>query len=111
MSYAKSIMKAAYINGRVGRDATVGLTLPKVRAGEPDGRVRPDDVPTRAEVLALLDGAPPRFRAAVALGVTGLRIGEVMGGPRPTRSWPLWSRPPWRAPGGCLVSQLKRVER
>jgi integrase len=62
----------------VGRDPTLGLTKPKVRAGEPDGRVRPEDVPTRAEVLTILDATPARFRAAVALGVTGLRIGEVL---------------------------------
>jgi integrase len=71
-------MKAAFINGRIGRDPTAGLSMPKVRAGEPDGRLSPDDVPTRAEVLAILEASPPRFRAAIALGVTGLRIGEVM---------------------------------
>jgi integrase len=78
MSQAKSVMRAAYVNGRIERDPTVGIKMPKVRTGDRDERVNPEDVPTRAEVLAILDGAPPRFRAALALGVTGLRIGEVM---------------------------------
>jgi integrase len=78
MAYAKMVMRAAYVNGRIPRDPTVGLGAPKGRAGEPDGQVRPEDVPTRAEVLAVLDASPPRFRAAIALGVTGLRIGEVL---------------------------------
>ena len=41
--------------------------------------MRPEDVPTRAEALAILAGAPSRFRAAVALGLAGLRVGEVLG--------------------------------
>ena len=79
MSYARSIMKAAYASGRIGRDPAVGLKPPKVRAGEPNGRVGPDDVPTRAEALAVLAGAPARYRAAIALGLAGLRVGEVLG--------------------------------
>ncbi len=78
MSQTKSVLKAAYVTGRIGRDPTLGLAMPKVRAGQPDGRVRPEDVPTRAEVIAILEAAPARFRGAVALGVTGLRIGEVL---------------------------------
>ena len=68
MSQTKSVMKAAYANGRIGRDPTAGLSMPRVRAGEPDGRVRPEDVPTRAEVLAVLDATPARYRAAVRAG-------------------------------------------
>lgn len=79
MSYAGGIMRAAYAAGRIGRDPTTGLRAPKRRAGEPDGKVTPEQVPTRAEALAILEGAPPPFRAAVALGLTGLRIGEVLG--------------------------------
>jgi len=41
--------------------------------------VRPEDVPTRAEALAILTGTPTSFRAAVALGLAGLRVGEVLG--------------------------------
>ena len=36
-------------------------------------------MPTRDEVLAIIQSAPARFRAAVALGATGLRIVEVLG--------------------------------
>jgi integrase len=78
MSQAKSVMRAAFVAGRIERDPTVGIAAPKVRAGEPDGTVGPQDVPTRSEVLRILDGAPARFRAAIALGATGLRIGEVL---------------------------------
>lgn len=79
MSYAGAIMRAAHATGRVGRDATRGLKGPKVRDGADDGKVGPDDVPTRAEALAILEGAPPKFRASVALGLAGLRVGEVLG--------------------------------
>lgn len=79
MSYAGSIMRAAFAAGRIGRDPTRGLRAPKARAGEPDGRVGPDDVPTRDEALAILAGAPAQYRAAVALGLAGLRVGEVLG--------------------------------
>ncbi len=79
MSYAGSIMRAAYAGGRVGRDPTTGLKAPKARAGEPDGKVGPEQVPTRAEALAILEAAPAPFRAAIALGLTGLRVGEVLG--------------------------------
>ena len=46
MSYARAVMAAAYATGRIGRDPTLGLEGPPVRAGEPDGVVRPEDVPT-----------------------------------------------------------------
>jgi integrase len=78
MSLTKSIMRAAYVNGRIPTDPTLGLKEPKLRAGEPDGRVRPEDVPTRSEALTILQGTPERFRAGVALGISGLRIGEVL---------------------------------
>jgi integrase len=79
MSYATAIMRAAYVAGRVGRDVTVGFKAPRARAGEADGKVGPDEVPTRAEALAILGGAPASYRAAVALGLAGLRVGEVLG--------------------------------
>jgi integrase len=79
MSYAGSILRAAHASGRIGRDPTRGLRPPKARAGESDGKVGPDDVPTREEALAILNGAPPSFRAAIALGIAGLRVGEVLG--------------------------------
>jgi integrase len=73
------ILRAAYASGRIGRDPTKGLRAPKIRAGEADGKVGPDQVPTRAEALAILEAAPRHFRAAIALGLTGLRVGEVLG--------------------------------
>lgn len=79
MSRARSIMKAAYASGRIGRDPTVGLVGPKRRADEPDDAVNPHDVPTRGEAVAILAGAPATFRAAIALGLAGLRVGEVLG--------------------------------
>jgi integrase len=79
MAYAGMIMRAAHASGRIGRDPTRGLKPPKARADDLDGRVGPDQVPTRAEALAILGGAPPRYRAAIALGLNGLRIGEVLG--------------------------------
>jgi integrase len=79
MSYAGSIMRAAHVAGRIGRDPTRGLRPPKKRAGDRDGTVTADMVPTRAEALAILDGAPSQFRAAIALGLAGLRVGEVLG--------------------------------
>jgi integrase len=71
-------MRAAHADGRIGRDPTRGLKMPKARGEQRDG-VSPDQVPTRAEALAILAGAPSRYRAAVALGLAGLRIGEVLG--------------------------------
>jgi integrase len=79
MTYAGMILRAAHSSGRIGRDPTLGLRRPKARAGEADGKVGPDQVPTRAEALAILEAAPRHFRAAIALGLTGLRIGEVLG--------------------------------
>ena len=79
MAYAGMILRAAHASGRIVRDPTAGLKQKKPRAGEKDDRVRPEDVPTRAEALAILTGTPASFRAAVALGFTGLRVGEVLG--------------------------------
>lgn len=79
MSYAGTIMRAACASGRIGRDPTKGLRAPKLRAGEWDGHVGPDQVPTRAEAAAILEAAPPAYRAAIALGIAGLRVGEVIG--------------------------------
>jgi integrase len=76
---ALTIMRAAYAAGRISRDPTRGLRPPRRRADEPDDRIGPDDVPTRAEALALLGATPARFRAATAFGLAGLRIGEVLG--------------------------------
>jgi integrase len=79
MAFAGMVLRAAHTSGRIGRDPTRGLRAPKIRAGEQDGRVGPKQVPTRAEAVAILEGAPRSFRAAIALGLTGLRVGEVLG--------------------------------
>ncbi len=83
MSQAKSVMKSAHAVGAIKRDPTLGLKAPKVRndedEDEDDRAVGPDDVPSRGDVLGILAAAPPAFRAVIALGVNGLRVGEVMG--------------------------------
>jgi len=79
MAYAGMILRAAHVSGRIARDPTAGLKEKKRRAGEKDDRVRPEDVPTRVEAVAILKGTPTSFRAAVALGLAGLRVGEVLG--------------------------------
>lgn len=79
MAYAAAVMRAAYVTGRIGRDPTRGLRTAKARADERHNQVGPHDVPTRAEAAAILASAPDRFRAAIALGLSGLRVGEVLG--------------------------------
>jgi integrase len=79
MAYAGMILRAAYVSRRIGHDPTAGLRAKRSRADERDGQVGPADVPTRAEALAILAGTPAAFRAGVALGLTGLRVGEVLG--------------------------------
>jgi len=76
MGYLLAIMRAAYVTGRVSRDPTMGA---RRRRRSDGGGVDADQVPTRDEVMSIWQAAPPRFRAAIALGATGLRIGEVMG--------------------------------
>lgn len=71
-----TILRAAHQARRIPRDPTVGTASRRATAGR---RVGPGDIPTRDEVLAIWHGAPERFRAAVALGATGLRVGEVLG--------------------------------
>lgn len=79
MAWIGMILRAAHTNRRIPLNPAQGLAPLKVRAGEPDGKVRPADVPTTAEALAILAGAPAPYRAAVALGLAGLRKGEVLG--------------------------------
>ena len=76
--YASAILRAAYQSGLIARDPTVGVRPPRRRTGDTEGRVSPDDVPTRAEVRAILTAAAPRYRAAVLLGATGLRVSEML---------------------------------
>lgn len=79
MAHATMVLRAAHTAGRIAKDPTRGYRAPKLRANEDDGKVGPEQVPTRAEALAILDGTPAPFRAAIALGLTGLRVGEVLG--------------------------------
>jgi integrase len=76
--YLAAVMRAAYTTGRIPRDPTIGARTRRRRSDD-DGRVGPDDVPTRVEVAAIWSAAPSSFRAAIALGATGLRVGEVLG--------------------------------
>ena len=59
-------------------DPTVG-TKSRRRRGERPGKVGPLDVPTRDEVVSILEATPDRYRAGVALGASGLRVGEMLG--------------------------------
>jgi integrase len=78
MSYLNAIMRAAYASRRIGHDPTIGTRSQRRRADDSE-RVGPADVPTRDEVRLIWASAPPRYRAAIALGTAGLRIGEVLG--------------------------------
>ncbi|HVV35192.1 MAG TPA: site-specific integrase [Acidimicrobiales bacterium] len=79
MAYARMILRAAHVAGRIGRDPTVGLRNPRAGVGDTNGRVSPNEVPTREEAISLLEAAPAPYRAAIALGIAGLRVGEVLG--------------------------------
>lgn len=79
LHYACSIMRSAHRSRRIAFDPTTNVDPPKRRDGAEDGVVGPDQVPTRDDVVALIAAAPERYRAAVALGACGLRVGEVMG--------------------------------
>src|SRR4029077_17331454 len=79
LHYACAVMRAAYRSRRIPRDPTEAVVGPRRRGGDVDGVVTADQVPTRAEVAALIAGAPARYRAAITLGACGLRVGEVMG--------------------------------
>lgn len=78
MTYVLGIMRAAYRSGRIPRDVTIGASSQRRRNRDAHD-VTPEEVPTRAEVTAIWSAAPPAFRAAIALGVSGLRVGEVLG--------------------------------
>lgn len=80
MHYVKTVMRSAVDDGLLERDPTVRLKMPARDSLDDEGVVTTDDVPTHAEVLAMLDAAPLRWRYAIALGLgCGLRVGEVLG--------------------------------
>ena len=58
MAYAGMILRAAHASRRIGHDPTAGLRAKRGRAGERTGQVGPEDVPTRAEALAILAATP-----------------------------------------------------
>jgi integrase len=70
--------RGAYASRRIPADPTVGAQSRRRRSKD-DERVGPDQVPTRAEVAAIWQAAPANFRAAIALGASGVRVGEVLG--------------------------------
>lgn len=78
LHYAATVMRAAHRMRRVSRDVTQSLDPPRNRSGRPDG-VTPDDVPTRAEVVAIMEAASDAWRASISLGASGLRVSEVLG--------------------------------
>lgn len=78
MSYLLAIMRAAHATRRVRVDPTEGTQSRRRRSADRD-RVGAENVPTRAEVAAIWRAAPAPYRAAIALGATGLRVGEVVG--------------------------------
>jgi integrase len=78
MKHVMAIMRAAYANRYVPHDPTINADS-KRRRNKDAEKVGPKDVPTRAEVLEIWAAAPAPYRAAIALGSSGLRIGEVIG--------------------------------
>ena len=56
------------------------VKLPRRDSLDRAGKVTAHDVPTDDEALAIMTGAPLRYRAGVTLGLgCGLRVGEVLG--------------------------------
>lgn len=78
LHYAATVMRAAHRMRWVPRDVTQSLDPPKNRSGKAD-TVTPDDLPTRAEIVAIMDATDDGWRAAVSLGASGLRVSEVLG--------------------------------
>jgi integrase len=80
MLRALAIVRDAYANKLIGHDPTIGVdAAPKRRADDAPEHVSPEQVPTRAEATSILMFTPTEYRAAIALGLAGLRIGEVLG--------------------------------
>ena len=71
--YLKAVFTAAVADGLIRSNPCVGVKLPKA----PPNKVVPLDV---AQVRALADAAPDRYRAVIITGAgTGLRLGELLG--------------------------------
>lgn len=78
LRYAAAVMRAAYRMRKIPHDVTETLEPPKNRSGRADG-VNADDVPRRADVIAIMEATPTPWRAAISLGASGLRVSEVLG--------------------------------
>lgn len=74
-----AVLRSAVASGRLGRDPTIGVQAAPKRRQDDRGGVTPEMVPSRAEALAILAGAAAGWRASMALGLAGLRIGEMLG--------------------------------
>jgi integrase len=80
MHYVKAVLRQAHADRLIPTDPTLRVRLPRRDSLDRNGIVTADQVPTRAEALAIIEGAPARYRAAVMLGLgCGMRVGEVLG--------------------------------
>jgi integrase len=80
MHYVKRVMRRAHADGMLAKDPTIGVRMPRRDSLDTSGKVTAEQVPTVAEALAIVAGAPLTYRAGVALGIgCGLRVGEVLG--------------------------------
>lgn len=82
MTYLKQALRQAFADGKIPRDPTFNVRMPRRDSRDLDGVVTKDQVPTHTEALAILAGAPQgrHGRLLVALGFgCGMRVGEVIG--------------------------------
>ena len=80
MHFTKRVLQQAHRAGLISTDPTIGVRLPRRDSLDTDGVVTADQVPTRDEALAIVEGAPGKYRLAVVLGIgCGMRVGEVLG--------------------------------
>lgn len=77
LSMAVKLLRDAHEDRRIPTNPGLGVRAPRARGNLQ--RIGPNDVPSTAEVLQIWQAAPDRFRAAIALGTAGLRVGEVLG--------------------------------
>jgi integrase len=80
MHFVKAALRQAHADRLIPTDPTLRVKLPRRDSLDRNGIVTADQVPTRAEAMAVIDGAPSPYRAAVMLGLgCGMRVGEVLG--------------------------------
>lgn len=77
LTMANKLLRDAYEDRRIPTNPGLGVRMPRVRGARQ--RIGPEGVPSTAEVLSIWQAAPEQFRAAIALGTAGLRVGEVLG--------------------------------